>query len=91
MSKKTESAPPIETSASKPELPAPVRPTLGRVVIFHLREGVDRVALIVGVKDATTVDLHIHMLAADHRDPVVESLGVCEGPGPGCWSWPARA
>lgn len=92
MSKKTESAPPIETSASKPELPAPVVPTLGRVVIFHYRENQDRMAHVVRVHNATKVDLHVHMLVAeDKRDAVCEVLGVCEGSELGCWSWPPRA
>lgn len=98
MSKKTATneTPEIETSeapAAPPKAtPAPQVPALGRHVLFHYRENQDRTAIIVGVKDATTVDLHVHMrMAEDKREPVVELLGVTEGTELNCWSWPPRS
>ena len=86
------------------EKSAPQKPSLGRIVIYRTRDGVDVAAIITHVIDPNKGDVHIHPFIPPGVNPDVISYqyGVPyeagghtvlmdeDGHARTCWRWPER-
>ena len=77
-------------AAAKTETP---KPSIGRIVIYRTRDGIDLPAIITALVDTDGRAVHIEQFAPPGvaKDHIGYQWGV-EGPSleSGCWRWPER-
>jgi hypothetical protein len=82
-------------ATEKPEQQPPAAPTIGRIVIYRSRAGVDMPAIITAVTDDPGY-VHLHLFVPPGAQPDILSyehgtpseVGVTDARG--CWRWPER-